>query len=59
MRPAPGVSLESLGEQEITWYEPPQYLTVDVNRTIREGRVIAADVQSAFALSSGGAGPYF
>ncbi len=47
--PAPGIdqaSFESFFNKPATWYAPPEYLTVDVDRTIREGRIILATPDS-------------
>jgi hypothetical protein len=43
--PAQGIdqaSFESFFNEPATWYAPPEYLTIDVDRTIREGRFIVA-----------------
>jgi hypothetical protein len=37
----PGID-ESAWDQPSSWWAPPEYLTVDVDRTIREGRIVAA-----------------
>jgi hypothetical protein len=38
---APGIH-ESIWDEPASWWAPPEYLTVDVDRTIREGRIVAA-----------------
>jgi len=38
---APGVD-ESIWDELSTWWAPPEYVLVDVERTIREGRIVAA-----------------
>jgi hypothetical protein len=43
--PGPGIdqaSFQAFFNQPATWYAPPEYLTIDVDRTIREGRFILA-----------------
>lgn len=43
--PAPGIdqaSFESFFNEPASWYAPPEYLTVDVDGSIREGRFILA-----------------
>jgi len=35
---------ESVWDQPATWWEPPEYVTVNVYRTIREGRIVAAGI---------------
>jgi len=32
---------EALLDQPSSWYEPPETLAIDVNRSIREGRIVA------------------
>jgi hypothetical protein len=36
------VNFQTFFNQPATWYAPPEYLTIDVDRTIREGRFILA-----------------
>jgi hypothetical protein len=38
---APGVDA-SIWEELASWWAPPEYVTVDVGSTIREGRIVAA-----------------
>ena len=38
---APGID-ESIWDALIDWYEPPEFLRVDVNQTINLGRFVAA-----------------
>jgi hypothetical protein len=38
---APGVD-ESIWDELSSWWAPPEYVIVDVKRTIREGRIVTA-----------------
>jgi hypothetical protein len=39
--PGPGVD-DSAWDKPSTWWAPPEHLLVDVDRTIQEGRIVAA-----------------
>ena len=41
----PGVTEADVWDKPSSWHEPPQWVTVDIDRSIREGRVVAAPLE--------------
>lgn len=42
IRYAKGFTEADVWDRPVSWYEPPEWVTIDVDRSIREGRVVAA-----------------